>query len=84
MLGTDAGAGNYQITGSDGTKDAFPGNREPGIPRKLAASGEDDQFPDRTGTGQVFKAVPALFPLGMMPREGKKQEHQGKKSKKPV
>ena len=84
MLGTDTRTGNHQVTGTQRTKDSFPGNREPGIRRKFIAAGEDDQFTDRSGTGQVFKTIFSLFTVGMMPGEGKEQEHQGKKDKKPV
>lgn len=84
MLGTDARTGNHQVTGAQRTEDTFPGNREPGIRRQFIASGENDEFTDRSGTGQVFKAVFTLFSVGKMPGEGKEQEHQGKKGKKPV
>ena len=84
MLGTDARTGNHQITGAKRTEDTFPGNREPSIRWKLIAAGENDQFPDRSGTGQVFKPIFTLFSVSMMPDKGKEQKHQGKKSKKPV
>ena len=84
MLGTDARTGNHQITGAKRTKDTFPGNREPGIRRKFIAAGQNDQFSNRSGAGQVFKPIFTLFAVSMMPGEGKEQKHQGKKGKKPV
>ena len=51
---------------------------------ELVAAGENDKFPDCTGTGQVFKTLFALFPLRVMPDEGKGKQHEGKKGKNPA
>ena len=84
MLGTDAGAGDYQVTGTKGAENAFPRNREPGAFSELVTAGEDDQFSHSAGARQVFETFFALFPLGMMPDKGKNEQHEGKKGKNPA
>ena len=80
----DAGTGNDQITGTEGTEDSFPWNREPGIDRQLIAAGDDDHFPDVPGFRQGTEALAAFSPFVIEPGKGEEQEHQGKKGEKPA
>jgi hypothetical protein len=38
MLGTNAGAWNHQVTGTERSQNSLPGHREPGIQGKLVAA----------------------------------------------
>ena len=61
MLGTDTGAGDNQVTGAQGSENALPGHRKPGILPQFIAAGQNNQFSDIARTGQVFKTLPAFF-----------------------
>jgi len=81
----NAGAGNHQVTGADGSEHAFPGNGKIGIRREVIIPGNNDQFSNRSGARQAAQPVlPLAVPRnqdGQRPQNHKQEQQQKKISR---
>ena len=82
VLCMHARAGNHQITGSDRAEHPFAGNRKPGVCIQVTASGKDDQFADRSASGQVMNFFPADAGFGKNEEKHQKYQRNGQNGEK--